>query len=151
MAATQTLDDVRKLIERYSNWGRWGADDEKGTLNFLTAENVVRATRLVADGTAISLAVPFDEKGPQTGGFNRFNPIHLMTRDGSDAISGALARDFYAGKGPHFGAADDLVIMPLQCGTRVGRAGAHNLRGQDLQRVQRRPGEQQRSASGRRD
>ena len=71
MAATQTLDDVRKLIERYSNWGRWGADDEKGTLNFLTAEDVVRATRLVADGTAISLAVPFDEKGPQTGEIGR--------------------------------------------------------------------------------
>lgn len=118
MAATQTLDDVRKLIERYSNWGRWGADDEKGTLNFLTAEDVVRATRLVQDGLAVSLAIPFDEKGPQTGGFNRFNPIHLMTRDGSDALSGALARDFYPGKGPHFGAADDLVIMPLQCGTQ---------------------------------
>ena len=34
---------VRELGERLSNAGRWGPDDERGTLNFLTPEHAVRA------------------------------------------------------------------------------------------------------------
>ena len=28
-----TRDDLRKAAEKYKNWGRWGPDDEIGTLN----------------------------------------------------------------------------------------------------------------------
>jgi kynurenine formamidase len=38
------------------NWGRWGTDDELGTLNHLTAEHRGRAAELVVDGVTISLA-----------------------------------------------------------------------------------------------
>ena len=38
------------------NWGRWGADDERGTLNHLTADHRRRAAALVVDGVTISLA-----------------------------------------------------------------------------------------------
>lgn len=118
---TLTLADVRQMADRFSNWGRWGPEDEKGTLNFLTKDHVLRASQMVKEGHVISMSVPFDEHGPQTGGFNRFNPIHLMTRDGSDAMADVLSRDFYSQLGPkaaNFGAADDMVIMPLQCGTQ---------------------------------
>ncbi|MFB9927648.1 cyclase family protein [Amycolatopsis halotolerans] len=41
-----------------SNWGRWGADDERGTLNLITDEVRERAGREVRTGRSVSLAVP---------------------------------------------------------------------------------------------
>lgn len=109
---------VRQYIDRYSNWGRWGDDDELGTLNHVTPEIRQRAASLVRTGRVFSLAVPYDENGPQRGTFNRFNPIHLMTRDGADAIAGTSVRDFYGNRERHFRGTDDLVILPLQAGTQ---------------------------------
>lgn len=43
-----------------SSWGVFGADDELGTLNFLTPEHRVRAASLVRDGAAFSLDLPLD-------------------------------------------------------------------------------------------
>jgi len=112
------ITDVLDRCRKYTNWGRWGKDDELGTLNFITPAKVKTAAALVRKGAVFSLAVPFDENGPQTGGFGRFNPIHLMIRDGNDAIMGTTVRDFYGGKDRHLRGTDDLIIMPLQCGTQ---------------------------------
>lgn len=109
---------VREYAGKYSNWGRWGNEDQLGTLNHVTPEIRQRAASLVKTGKVFSLAVPFDENGPQRGTFNRFNPIHLMTRDGADAVAGTLVRDFYGNRDRHFGATDDLVVLPLQAGTQ---------------------------------
>lgn len=48
--------EVEQMLNSVSNWGRWGKDDELGTLNLITAEKRVQAARLVKDGTVISLA-----------------------------------------------------------------------------------------------
>jgi len=40
MAQTPNVETVRALVKQYSNWGRWGADDDRGTLNHLTPERV---------------------------------------------------------------------------------------------------------------
>jgi kynurenine formamidase len=61
----------------------------------------------------ISCALPFDDRGPQTGLAGRHNPIHTMLADGGDALAGA--QDFLPGG---FRYADDSVTMPLQCGTQ---------------------------------
>ena len=111
------IDDVRALCKRLSNWGRWGPDDELGTLNFITPEKVTQSAGLVRKGKVISCALPYDENGPQVG-TNRFNPIHLMIRTGSDAVAGTIVRDFYGGVDRHYRTTDDLIIMPLQCGTQ---------------------------------
>ena len=29
-------DVVRAAVEKYRNWGKWGPDDEIGTLNYIT-------------------------------------------------------------------------------------------------------------------
>ena len=112
------ITTVRDLSERYSNWGRWGDDDELGTLNHVTPEHVVAAAGLVRSGRTITMGLPYDSDGPQSGGFNRFNPIHLMIRDGSDAIAGNTIRDFYGGRDRYLRGTDDLIIMPLQSGTQ---------------------------------
>jgi len=43
-----------------SNWGRWGADDEIGTLNLITPEKRRRAAALVTEGISVSLAADAD-------------------------------------------------------------------------------------------
>jgi kynurenine formamidase len=116
-------DEVLGYFDKLSNWGRWGPDDELGTLNHIRPEDVVAATRLVEDGRVISLAIPVDEHGPQTGGFGRFNPIHLMIRDGNGAITGSTVRDFYGGNDRWIRGTDDLLILPLQSGTQWDALG----------------------------
>jgi kynurenine formamidase len=113
-----TVDTVRQLAERCSNWGRWGSDDQLGTLNHLGASDVVAAAALVRTGRVFSLAIPVDEHGPQSGGFGRFNPIHLMIRDGNAAATGTVVRDFYGGRDRWIRGTDDLLILPLQSGTQ---------------------------------
>jgi kynurenine formamidase len=44
------------LFERCSNWGRWGQDDELGTLNYITPEVRRRAASEVREGRTVSLA-----------------------------------------------------------------------------------------------
>jgi kynurenine formamidase len=105
-------DIVRETGARLRNWGKWGSDDERGTLNYITADAVARAARLVRRGAVFSLAVPFDAKGPQGPKSRRFNPIHQMTLTGPDFTTGAITRP------GGVGFTDDLVVMPLQCATQ---------------------------------
>jgi kynurenine formamidase len=106
-------ETVREWGRRYSNWGRWGGDDERGTLNFITPARILEACSLPRRGLVVSCALNFDAKGPQTGFAGRHNPIHTMLADGGDALAGA--QDFLPGG---FRYADDSVTMPLQCGTQ---------------------------------
>lgn len=116
--ATPSIETVRDMVKRYSNWGRWGSDDQVGTLNLITPAKIVQGAGLAKRGRVFSLSIPFDDRGPQTGGFARFNPIHLMTRDGNDALANTTPRDFYGGRDAYFRSTDDILIMPLQCGTQ---------------------------------
>ena len=34
------ITHLRKTAEKLKNWGKWGPDDEKGTLNYITPEIV---------------------------------------------------------------------------------------------------------------
>ncbi len=106
------ISTVRELAKKYRNWGRWGASDELGTLNYITPEKIVAAATLVRRGTVFSLAIPFDSSGPQSGVGGRSNPIHFMLQDGGDILSGA--QDFI----PGLRYCDDAVTMPLQCATQ---------------------------------
>ena len=79
-------------------------------------EDIIAATKLVKKGKVISLALNFDHTGPQGAkskypSMGRTNPIHTMLRTGTDAYSGVLDK-----RGIR--AADDMVTMPLQCGTQ---------------------------------
>ena len=108
--------DMSAAAEKYKNWGKWGPNDEIGTLNYTSAEDIINAAKLVKKGKVISLALNFDHTGPQGAkskypSMGRTNPIHTMLRTGTDAYSGVLDK-----RGIR--AADDMVVMPLQCGTQ---------------------------------
>lgn len=112
-----SLEEFRGLTERLSNWARWGDEDQLGTLNYIDRGAVRSAARDVKDGRVFSLAIPLDSKGPQRGLFGRFNPILLMTRDGGDAITGAYSSDWLNGTEKETRSADEVIVMPTQCGT----------------------------------
>ena len=106
------ITTVRDLARRLRNWGKWGTDDEIGTLNYITPDKIVQAAGLVKQGKVLSLAIPFDSNGPQSGFGGRTNPLHFMLQDGGDVASGA--QDFI----PGLRYCDDAVTMPLQCATQ---------------------------------
>src|SRR3989449_3687752 len=111
-----TRQDLRDAAEKYKNWGKWGPDDEIGTLNYTSPADIIAAAQLVRKGKVISLALNSDHTAPQGAKSNypamgRTNPIHTMIRTGTDAYSGVLDK-----RGIR--AADDMVTMPLQCGTQ---------------------------------
>jgi kynurenine formamidase len=51
-----SAEDIGVMFEELSNWGRWGADDQSGTLNLITPEKRRRAARLVREGISVSLS-----------------------------------------------------------------------------------------------
>jgi kynurenine formamidase len=73
--------DMRSLFERVSNWGRFGTKDERGTLNYLTAERTTAAARLVKSGKSLSCARNFPvHPGPE----NPTPALHHIVMGGDD-------------------------------------------------------------------
>ena len=52
---TTVPDLVDLLKDAPTNWGKWGPDDEVGALNYLGAEQVLAAVRLVSSGKVFTL------------------------------------------------------------------------------------------------
>ncbi len=98
--------DFREVGQRLSNWGRWGDDDQRGTVNFITPEKVAAAGKLIRTGKVFDLGIPFGAGGPQPGG-GRINPVLLVSENGTDQ----------AFPGP-FHYADDYIFMPLQAASQ---------------------------------
>jgi kynurenine formamidase len=74
-----TEETVEKLFVTLSNWGRWGADDQKGTLNLLSAEKTRQAAGLVQAGVGVSMSrVVSDEPAKDV----LDPPLHHMTFSG---------------------------------------------------------------------
>ena len=53
MADVPTMDEL--LADSPTNWGKWGADDEVGALNYLTAEEVLRGVQHIKSGEVFTL------------------------------------------------------------------------------------------------
>ncbi|MEU5088482.1 cyclase family protein [Streptomyces sp. NPDC021356] len=98
----------KKTGRELSNWGRWGDDDERGTLNFVTPKTVKEALTSVRTGLRYELSIPVGAEGPQTGWMRRINPLHTMT---------VTPHDFSAPEG--LVVSDDFITMPLQSGTQL--------------------------------
>jgi kynurenine formamidase len=93
MAARLSQDELAALLDRISNWGRRGKDDERGALNFITPAHRAAAAQLVQNGEVVSLALPLatsyaaDNPAPVT---------HLMQQLGHDAGGRAYSADYFA-------------------------------------------------------
>ncbi|HKD68792.1 MAG TPA: cyclase family protein [Candidatus Binataceae bacterium] len=95
MAITYTTEQIAGLLEKVSNWGRWGREDQRGALNFITGERRAAAARLVQSGETVSLSVPLATRP------SRDNPrpvTHLMIRSGivGHPLGSSGAADYFA-------------------------------------------------------
>ena len=95
---------------RANAWNLWGADDERGALNYIGPDQVRRATTLVRSGEVLRLAQLLSSKTPVPA--HRCGLQHFMGRDGGDYAAGA-------GRPDGFQFAEDTVVMPLHIGTHV--------------------------------
>jgi hypothetical protein len=106
---------VDQAFKELSNWGRWGKDDQIGTLNHITPADIVAAGKLIKRGSVFALGIPLGASGPQRGLFGkRWNPIHTMLATGTDAVAGRQTGLLYA---------DDALNMPIQSATHWDSLG----------------------------
>src|SRR5438093_6837651 len=79
MSQTPTESDVLKMMDSLSNRGRWGADDQLGTLNLITPAKRVQAARLVQEGVPVTCARPI---GTDIAADTTFQPMRFMVDSG---------------------------------------------------------------------
>ena len=97
-----TRAEFSELFRSVSSWGRWGERDERGALNYLQPELVVAASRLVRDGTTVTLSLPMNTKAAED---NPEPAVHYMTTIPGTGESGKLrfAKDFVGADYHHDG------------------------------------------------
>lgn len=102
------------LKDAPSNWGKWGSDDEVGSLNYLGQPEVLEAVRAVRSGKTFTLQTPIgnpdgDPVWPGRTGAQRFMVIDKGR--------------YLAGKGVEFPGgleyADDYMVMFLRGSTEI--------------------------------
>jgi kynurenine formamidase len=54
--APRNADEFEALFQQVKNWGRWGADDQLGSVNLVTAATRKHAVTLAKEGLTVSLA-----------------------------------------------------------------------------------------------
>jgi kynurenine formamidase len=94
-----------------SNWGRWGDEDERGTLNLLLPEHIVGAARLVRRGVVVPLGAPLSPEGP-------IAPVRDRTWH---TVRYRL--------GPLTGVAEDVLSLNSHAGTHIDALSHALLRG----------------------
>jgi kynurenine formamidase len=98
--APVSLKEFDRLFEQVKNWGRWGWDDERGTLNYLTPDKVAAAAKLVKSGRQVSMAIPIgktaaaDNPAPATHVFSLLHDLPVSK-------SGLSFGMCYLGMGSH--------------------------------------------------
>lgn len=109
---TELLKDSPK------NWGRWGADDEVGALNFLTSEEVLRGVKAVKQGRVFMLGVPVARPGGDPIYPGRGQTTRTMAMDKGHYLNGH-AHAFPGG----MEYSDDVIFMYLQGTTQYDALG----------------------------
>ena len=102
-----------------SNWGRWGADDELGTLNFITPDVRLRAVREARLGRTVSLAqrldpVIFSGGGPVARGSHAMpapvQQVLAYTGSPARAMTDVLLINIHSASMTHIDAAVHIVL-----------------------------------------
>jgi len=100
------------------NWGKWGPDDEVGSLNYLTDAEVLRGVGAVRSGKVFTLQVPIGlpDGDPIWPGRRQAQRVNVMDHS-----------YFRCGKGVHSPGeleyADDMMVMYLQGSTQYDALG----------------------------
>jgi kynurenine formamidase len=95
-----TEQEILGWFQTLSNWGRWGADDERGTLNLITSAKRLQAASLVREGLVISCARTI---GYEPAADNLTPARHFMLSSGEGEAPVNRGRS---------GAADAFLLQP---------------------------------------
>ena len=76
VSAEVSAAEFAELFRSLSSWGRWGEGDERGALNYLEPGRVAAASRLVQEGTTVTLSLPMNTKAADD---NPEPAVHYMT------------------------------------------------------------------------
>jgi kynurenine formamidase len=83
------IDEFEQIFESVKNWGRWGAEDQLGTLNLITPDRVRAAASLVRSGRRVSMAIPINKvAGPD----NPNQALHFLTQGHDVPIDSSKVR-----------------------------------------------------------
>jgi kynurenine formamidase len=82
------LDEFQATFDRLSNWGRWGEDDQSGTLNLLTPETVRAAAGQIRSGRRVPCARALKIGRASTPGAEF---LHHMLIGGEEAAATGLS------------------------------------------------------------
>ncbi|MEQ4718128.1 cyclase family protein [Nonomuraea sp. B19D2] len=120
------------MVHEPNNWGRFGPDDQRGTLNLLTPAVVLEALSSATTGEVLSLAMPIrgatSSPAPTTVPHlpGRPLPQHFMSVDGGDYAAGARP----IGEGLYV--ADDALVVSHHGTTTHMDALCHMWSGDEL-------------------
>ena len=128
-----TVQQYEQWKKELSNWGRWGASDQIGTLNLITAAKRRDAARLVRDGVSVSLSAdadtvqavdnpsPYDVKMTGIGGDALAVSYHGIAHTHLDSLAHVNDNGvFYNGYRP------DPAVVARE---RHARNSIHNVKG----------------------
>ena len=103
-----------------SNWGKWGPDDEIGSLNYLTPEQVLRGVASVVSGEVFTLQVEIGSTRSETDPVwpNRTSAVRTAVMDEGFWMRGEVPE---VPDGHHW--ADDKIDMFLQGSTQYDALG----------------------------
>ncbi|AOR70337.1 metal-dependent hydrolase [Burkholderia stabilis] len=116
---SKNVPEMAELLrDAPKNWGKWGPDDEVGSLNYLTETEVLRGVAAVRSGKTFTLQIQMgNPKGdPVWPGRSQACRMNVMDKG-----------HYMCGKGPLFPGlleyADDMMIMYLQGSTQYDALG----------------------------
>jgi len=93
----------RGLMIQPRNWNRWGAADQRGTLNYITPAKRLAAAQLIKTGKVYSLAIPLRAAAPIWP--TRHQNWHIATHRNTH--------------GPGTGGAEDILMMHTHGTTHI--------------------------------
>jgi kynurenine formamidase len=118
VTAVRTIPTEQQILSWYgelSNWGRWGAEDERGTLNLITPAKRRQAASLVREGLVISCARTL---GYEPAADNQAPARHFMLQSGEGEPAQSLGRT---------GASDAFLVAPHGVSMTHLDAPAHSI------------------------
>jgi len=90
-----TKADIERWMTELSNWGRWGKDDQAGTINLITPSKRKQAAALVKDGVSVSMSLDADIPGQtETSPRQRYTWQHTMRNNGAGRAEGYVVDSY---------------------------------------------------------
>jgi kynurenine formamidase len=88
--APVTMREFDQIFQSVKNWGRWGEDDQLGTMNYITPQTVRAAAGLVRSGRRATMSIPMST----TAGPDNPSPVIHHVVQGHDIGAGSSGVTF---------------------------------------------------------